>query len=135
MNEVVKWYEQLTPESVREITKYYTDDAFFKDPFNELNGVGNIQKIFEHMFDNLESPRFIFIDKIEGPQSMFLTWDFKFSLKSREFSIHGSSHLKFDDSNKINYHRDYWDVGEELLMHIPVIKKIYSMFRSKLAIH
>lgn len=30
-------------------------------------------------------------------------------------------HLKFDADGKVQYHRDYWDTGEELYMKAPAL--------------
>jgi hypothetical protein len=38
-----------------------------------------------------------------------------------EQTIHGVSHIRFDASGKVNYHRDYWDTGEELYAKVPVL--------------
>ena len=85
------------------------------------------------MFEKLERPRFVFIDKICDDDQMFLTWDFIFGVKGKEYKIHGSSHLKLNEKLLIIYHRDYWDVGEELLLKIPMVKNVYGAFRKKLS--
>lgn len=132
------WYENMQPSSLREMELFYGEDCYFKDPFNELNGLENVKKIFSHMFDNLEEPRFHFIEAFEQGQSAFLTWDFTFKFQGKkaaqQYKIHGSSHLKFDASGKVVYHRDYWDVGEEVLAKIPLVKTLYGMLCSKLSV-
>ena len=85
------------------------------------------------MFETLEKPHFVILDTIENSGSAFLTWDFFLRIKGREYKIHGSSHLKFNKENRIVYHRDYWDVGEEILLNVPFIRLMYSFFRKKLA--
>ncbi len=57
-----------------------------------------------------------------------------FSYKEKLLKIHGSSHLKLNYEEKIVYHRDYWDVGEELLLKIPLIKSLYGFFQNKLSL-
>ncbi|WP_372654358.1 nuclear transport factor 2 family protein [Halobacteriovorax sp.] len=131
---IVNFYEKLKPADVSRLGEIYEEDAFFKDPFNELKSLSNIEKIFEEMFNELENPYFVFIDKISHNHQVFLTWDFVFTKNRRNFKIHGSSHLKLSESGKIMYHRDYWDVGEELLLKLPVIKSIYGALRNKLAV-
>jgi hypothetical protein len=59
---------------------------------------------------------------------------FFLSIKGTEHKIHGSSHLKYNGESKIVYHRDYWDVGEEILLNIPFIKIMYSYFQKKMAL-
>lgn len=129
---IYTWYESLTKESVENINDLYVEHAFFKDPFNEVKGRDKIKHIFNDMFDKLENPRFVFIDKIEQGNQVFVTWDFIFSANKKIYTIHGSSHLKLNDDLMITYHRDYWDVGEELLLKIPLIKNIYGALRKKI---
>jgi hypothetical protein len=128
-----EWYENLSMESLNEITDYYDENSFFKDPFNEFYGRENIKKVFIHMFENLENPHFVFIDIISSDEQTFISWDFKFSRDGKEYNIHGSTHLKWKE-NKIVSHRDYWDVGEELLLKLPIIKSLYGFLCKKLKV-
>ena len=134
IKELAKWYENLKEGSLDEIDLFYDENVFFKDPFNEFNGRDKLMKVFAHMFENLENPHFVILDTIENSGSAFLTWDFFLRIKGREYKIHGSSHLKFNKENRIVYHRDYWDVGEEILLNVPFIRLMYSFFRKKLAL-
>jgi steroid delta-isomerase len=124
------FFSLLKKEDLNSIHLFYDAEAYFKDPFNEIHGATQIKKIFFDMFENLKSPKFTILEIIENDNQAFLTWDFTFILNSKEFTIHGSSHLKFNEQKLINYHRDYWDVGEELLLKLPVIKYFYR-FMSK----
>ena len=134
LTEFKEWVLNLNESTLDEIISYYDENVFFKDPFNEFNGREKLKKLFIHMFFTLKNPHFVFIDTIENSEGIFLTWDFNFSYKEKIFKIHGSSHLKLNDINKIVYHRDYWDVGEELLLKIPFIKIFYGFFHNKLAL-
>lgn len=133
LNELYHWYETLSEKTLPQIDSYYAKDVMFKDPFNEISNREGIKKLYKDMFDKLDSPQFIFVDKIESTNQIFLTWDFKFKLKSNSYTIHGSSHLKLNAEGSVHYHRDYWDVGEELLLKLPVIKHFYKRLRKKLA--
>ena len=133
LTEFKEWFLNFNESSLGNIGSYYDENVFFKDPFNEFNGRDKLKKLFIHMLITLKNPHFVFIDNIENNKEIFLTWDFIFSYKEKFFKIHGSSHLKLNDEEKIVYHRDYWDVGEELLLKIPLIKSLYGFFQSKLA--
>ena len=133
LREFKEWFINLNESTLDNIVTYYDENVFFKDPFNEFNGREKLKKLFIHMFNTLKNPHFVFIDNIENSEGVFLTWDFIFSYKEKLFKIHGSSHLKLNDQEKIVYHRDYWDVGEEILLKIPLIKRLYRFFQSKLA--
>ena len=127
-------YENLKEGTLDEMEFFYDENVFFKDPFNEIEGRDKLTKIFGHMFETLEKPKFVILDTIENSRSAFLTWDFFLRIKGRAYKIHGSSHLKFNKENRIIYHRDYWDVGEEILLNVPFIRLMYSYFRKKLAL-
>ena len=134
LKELKIWYENLKEGSLDEMDFFYDENAFFKDPFNEIEGRDKLMKIFAHMFETLEKPKFVILDTIENSGSAFLTWDFFLRIKGRGLKIHGSSHLKFNEGNRIVYHRDYWDVGEEILLNVPFIRLMYSYFRIMLAL-
>ena len=59
LERVVQCFEQLQRSDVVRLADIYTEDAFFKDPFNEVQGIPAIQRIFIHMFESLEAPRFV----------------------------------------------------------------------------
>jgi ketosteroid isomerase-like protein len=121
---IIDLFEQLSPEGLPRLAQIYTEDARFKDPFNEVQGVPAIRRIFEHMFRTLDAPRFVIHDAIVQGDQCFLTWDFVFRLKragSAELVVRGGSHLKLADDGRIGLHRDYWDVAEELYEKLPVL--------------
>ena len=121
---IVDRFESLERANLPQLGELYTPDARFKDPFNEVQGVAAIQRVFEHMFDSLDEPRFRIRDAIvQGPQC-FLSWDFVFRMKrfSRaEQLIRGGSHLVLAGDGRIREHRDYWDAAEELYEKLPVV--------------
>ena len=65
LQRVVHFFEHLQPEDVSRLADMYTEDAFFKDPFNEVQGVPAIERIFTHMFDALEAPRFVITQQVQ----------------------------------------------------------------------
>jgi hypothetical protein len=56
-----------------------------------------------------------------------LTWDFVFGLRGQttEITVRGTSHLWLapgtDGRWRIERHRDYWDVAEELYEKLPLL--------------
>lgn len=127
------WFTHLSEASLDSIHLYYDQNSYFKDPFNEFNGIEFIKKLFQDMFHQLQNPRFVFLEILEDKDQAFVVWDFIFSIKGIKYKIHGSSHLKFNQQSFIVYHRDYWDVGEELLLKLPVFKYMYKILRFKLS--
>lgn len=121
---IVTFFEGLSPADLPRMAAIYTEDALFKDPFNQVAGVAAIQRIFEHMFVSLDGPRFVIRDAIVQGNQCFLSWDFIFRMKrfSREEQVvRGGSHLRLAADGRISEHRDYWDVAEELYEKLPVL--------------
>lgn len=121
LDEVVRWYEQLRPATLGDIDRYYTEHAWFKDPFNTARSRDGIRAIFRHMFSSLEAPSFSIHDVMLDGQQAFLTWTFSFLWCGKPFFLQGGSHLHFNSDLEIAVHRDYWDSAEELLQKLPLI--------------
>lgn len=131
---LLDWYQTLTPQTLPDIARFYTENARFKDPFNDVRGVAKIQVVFHHMFKTLEQPRFTVIHALRDGDQAFITWDFDFAYAGRKVNIHGGSHFQFDADGKITLHRDYWDAAEELFEKIPLLGLPVAWLRKKLKV-
>lgn len=121
---LIRFFEQIDPSNVSQLSQVYTPDAFFKDPFNEVRGIDAITHIFRHMFDQVDSPRFIITNSVIQGEQAFLTWDFLFHMKrfsAEEHCIRGATHVRFAADGRVNFHRDYWDAAEELYEKLPLL--------------
>jgi len=121
LDRLVDWYETLTPATLERIAQLYAHDARFKDPFNELTGPAAIRRVFAHMFETTEAPRFRIAARLAGEREAFVSWVFSFRALRRDFEIHGATQLVFDARGKVIVHRDYWDAAEELYAKLPVL--------------
>lgn len=125
VEKIVVFFESLTPESVQRFSQFYTEDAYFKDPFNEVRGIAPIQSIFVHMYTALHEPRFVVTARIVEGEQVFLSWDFHFRFRNFKSGqpqvIRGASHLRLAADGRIRSHRDYWDAAEELYEKLPLV--------------
>jgi ketosteroid isomerase-like protein len=131
---IVALFERLAPADLPALGRIYTDDALFKDPFNEVQGVPAITAIFAHMFKSLDNPRFVIHDVVVQGRQCFLTWDFIFGLRGKagaELVVRGGSHLKLAEDGRIAVHRDYWDVAEELYEKLPVLGSLMRWLKRR----
>ena len=123
LDQLICFYNEFAPDSVARFPEFYSADAYFKDPFNEVRGLVEIEAVFAHMFRTLDLPHFVVCDRIAHGQQAFLTWDFRFRFKGEDRwqSIHGATRLQFDAQGLVISHRDYWDAAEELYEKLPVL--------------
>lgn len=56
---LLHFYETLTLDRVPEFGLYYEQNAYFKDPFNEVTRIEDIREILARMFRLLADPRFV----------------------------------------------------------------------------
>ena len=125
VDSLVTFFETISPENLAEFPRHYSDDAFFKDPFNEVRGVSAIQHIFTHMFSQVAEPRFRITERVVDENAAMLVWEFHYRVaifgRERQQMIRGATHLKFDAAGKVYWHRDYWDAAEELYAGLPLV--------------
>jgi hypothetical protein len=123
VDELVAFFEKLQRADVARLKDFYAADTFFKDPFNEVKGVAAMERIFSHMFEALEQPHFIVTGRVAQGSECFLVWDFRFRFKRFDRvawqTVRGTSHLRFNGTGKVVFHRDYWDAAEELYEKLP----------------
>ena len=132
---ITRWFESLTPGNLGQLEAFYTADARFKDPFNDVRGVPAITQIFKHMFVALHEPRFVVTQQIVDGAQAFLVWEFRFRFKRfdtvTEQVIHGGSHLTLTEDGRISEHRDYWDAAEELYEKLPGLGALMRWLKRK----
>ena len=133
LDRIIHFFENISPENAGTLAELYSADAYFKDPFNEVGGHAAIIAIFEHMFRKVEEPRFRISRSILQDDDAFIVWDFSFRIKGTRtrHSIHGSSHLRFGDDSKVEYHRDYWGAAGELYEKIPVLGSLMCLLKHR----
>ncbi len=132
---IVHFFETLQPADVSRMGEFYTAEAWFKDPFNEVHGLAEVQRIFSHMYVALEQPHFVVTGQLVDGSQCFLTWDFVFRFK--RFSpdewqtVRGGSHLKLSAGGLIEFHRDYWDAAEELYEKLPAVGSLMRWLKRR----
>lgn len=121
---VVRLFESLQRADVAHLGDHYSDDATFKDPFNDVRGLPAVQRVFDHMFVQVHEPRFVVRAAVAEGDDCFLVWDFLFRFRGRSQAgqvVRGSTHLRFAADGRVAMHRDYWDAAEELYEKLPLL--------------
>lgn len=131
------FWEGLTPERLAGIGAVYAPDAYFRDPFNEVRGVKELERIFGRMHETLDGPRFTITETILEGERAALLWDFDFRVKSWRPEvtrrIHGLSVVRFGPDGLVTWHRDYWDAAGELYATLPLVGPLMRFLARKIA--
>jgi len=125
---LIAQYETLTAANLDELATLYAEDCHFKDPFNDVRGRAVVRRVFAHMFETVQAPRFIVNEALVEGEQCFLAWDFH----AGDLVIRGASHLRFDAAGLVVSHRDYWDAAEELYEKLPVLGALMRLLKRRL---
>ena len=129
------FFETLSPQSVAQLHTVYDEQATFKDPFNEVQGLPEIERIFRHMYVALDQPHFVVTGQVVDGAQAFLTWEFRFRFKRFDTTtlqaVRGASHVVFNEQGLVTLHRDYWDAAEELYEKLPVLGGVMRWLKAR----
>ena len=129
------FFETLTPDSVAQLHTLYDAQATFKDPFNEVQGLPAIERIFRHMYVALDQPHFVITGQLVDGAQAFLTWEFRFRFKRFDTAtlqtVRGGSHVVFNAQGRVTLHRDYWDAAEELYEKLPLVGSVMRWLKNR----
>jgi len=132
---LVTFFERLQPGDLSRLNELYALDARFKDPFNDVQGIAAIERIFVHMFKNLHEPHFIVTERIVQERQCFLAWEFRFRFKrfnaTQWQTVRGGTHVVFNDAGLVQLHRDYWDAAEELYEKFPLVGRVMHWLKRR----
>ena len=129
------FFETLSPQSVSQLHTFYGAQARFKDPFNEVQGLPEIERIFRHMYVALDQPHFVITSQLVDGAQAFLTWEFRFRFKRFDTTtlqtVRGGSHVVFNEQGLVTIHRDYWDAAEDLYEKLPVVGGVMRWLKKR----
>lgn len=138
MQGIRHFFEHLQAHDVDRLAEFYTTDARFKDPFNDVQGTAAIARIFDHMFVTLDAPRFVITQQVQQGAQCFVSWDFLFSSSrirgGATQTIHGATHFVLREERgvwRVAIHRDYWDAAEELYEKLPVLGGLMRWLKAR----
>ena len=135
--DIVDFFESFTVADLDRLGDYYAEDAYFKDPFNEVRGIDAVRRVYAHMFETLENPRFVITQRMAQGGACWLAWEFHFGFRSMRKGqaqvVRGATHLLLAADGRIASHRDYWDAAEELYEKLPVIGALMRWLKCRAA--
>ncbi|MEN8670437.1 MAG: nuclear transport factor 2 family protein [Ketobacter sp.] len=131
MDALLDLFENFNADSINQLDQYYSEDCYFRDPFNEVHNRDQLRELFKDML-KLKDLSFEVHEKIQQGDKAFINWDFRFSILGKPQCIHGGSLLHFAADGKVQRHVDYWDAAEGVYEKLPgfgtlvrLVKKLF----------
>jgi steroid delta-isomerase len=129
-----RFYEEMTPERLDALRELCIEEVRFRDPFNDLTGVGTMIEMFRDMYSQVEAPSFEVTDRALGENAGYLRWTMRFRRNRRPWTIEGMSEIHFDDSGRVTAHLDHWDSGPQFYAKLPLIGAAVRWIQRKMAV-
>lgn len=137
---IAAFFETLSVDRLDALGDYYTADAHFRDPFQDVRGIPAIAGVLRHMYETLDEPRFVVQASVvePGPDGVraFLVWDFLFRFRSpprHPQSLRGGTHLLLAPDGRVRVHHDYWDAAQGIYEKLPLIGALLRWLRRRVA--
>ncbi|MGI9436037.1 MAG: nuclear transport factor 2 family protein [Geminicoccaceae bacterium] len=133
-----EFFETLTPDSIENVRSLVSDDVRFKDPFNDVRGADKLVRILGKMFEDADDVSFTMREQAGVDRVYFLRWYFNCRPKSRflddAWQVDGISVITLTGEGLIKDHTDYWDAGEQLYEHLPLVGGLLRLVRRPLTL-
>ncbi|WP_133407610.1 nuclear transport factor 2 family protein [Parashewanella tropica] len=121
---VVELYQTLTKQDLHKIYDVYHENVVFRDPIHRVVGVEDLHEYFQAMYKNTTSCHFDIYETFYDKCNAALYWKMTFTnpkiKRGKPILVEGHSLIR-GQGDKVIYHRDYYDVGEMVYEHAPVL--------------
>ena len=127
INNYLNLFSNLNKENIKKFDDLVVKDIIFIDPFNNIKGLDNFKKIFYHMFDTVEEPKFDIVDYAQNKDHIFLKWKMTFYAFKASQTIEGMSDITLNKEGKVISHLDYWDSLNGIFIKLPFLGFLYKI--------
>ena len=132
-------YQDLANIDVNQLELVYHQNVRFIDPITSHDGLDAVKHYYAQLLESVERCEFDIHAMLQTSQShindydYLVEWTMRLRLKNNscDINVDGVSLLKAEDDRFI-YHRDYYDLGEMVYEHVPVLKQIIRYIKKKL---
>lgn len=130
-------YADICQITLDDLANIYASNVTFVDPITTHHGLDDVQKYFANLLEQAESCQFD-ISMIAPVSSNSVThivnWTMNLKLKQSDklITVDGNTQLTVKD-DIIVYHKDYYDLGEMVYEHIPLLGFFVKKIKKGLA--
>jgi hypothetical protein len=133
MKAFLELYTTLNIDNLHRLKEVYDDNIRFIDPAHEIVGIDNLISYFEKLYTNVQSIHFSFSEPVVDDGNGYVRWKMVFHHKrlagGRPIHVDGVTYIEFDESDRIHYHRDYFDLGAMIYEHVTVLGRLLKYIK------
>ncbi|HEY7774461.1 MAG TPA: nuclear transport factor 2 family protein [Marinagarivorans sp.] len=142
LDEFIAFYESFDAKRISELGALYAQDVIFIDPIHRVDGIAALQGYFNHLCAGEGESRFRITDVIRAAESQdgadssaFLRWQMTYShpklAGNKTLTLVGGSMVRYSDV--IHHQEDFYDLGQMIYQHLPVLGWAVKKVKSHLA--
>ena len=135
LDQFCQFYQALSKDNLQALSNVYSEQVVFCDPVHRLQGLSALQDYFQNLLANVDSCIFAIDHVVEQEGQAYVRWQMAIQHprlnKGAVINVPGVSHLEY--SEKIDYHRDYFDLGAMLYENIPWLGALIRAVKRRLA--
>lgn len=123
---VQRYFADVTPESVRELTREtYAPDGYLNDTLAAIRGADRIEAYFLDTMERADVVRVEFLGAAVDGIDVYVRWRMHVEAsalaRGEPVVTYGVSQFRFDDELRLLVHKDFWDSGGGFFEHLPFI--------------
>jgi limonene-1,2-epoxide hydrolase len=132
----IQLYQKLNKDNLQKLTEVYSSDVHFQDPLHQVDGMAALTEYFANLYQNITHIEFdihqIVLSECQHQAALYWVMSYSHPKLNKGQTIHvdGSSLLKFND--KIYFHRDYFDAGQMLYQHVPLLGGLINLIKKRI---
>lgn len=121
-------FENLTTKNINgSLFKIFNQQVYFKDPFNEVRGLSEVQSIYRHKLSSLKDVEYRVHQMAGHDKTGYIEWRLYYQQGSKPIQINGLTKILLNDENKIIVAIDYWDPVEFIYSKNPFLNKLLKL--------
>jgi hypothetical protein len=134
---IVKVFNTLRADNVKILDDFYHPSVDFQDPVGKISGRDALKEYYKKMYKSVEEISFEFTSNISNGDNYMMGWTMRLKSENlnggEEVKLDGVSHIVFaKDSDLVIKHRDYFDMGEFIYEHVPLLGSLIKYIKGKL---
>lgn len=130
-------FNELTKDTLGILKDFYAEEVVFQDPLGTIRGLNGVMNYYENMYANVQEIHFDFTNEVVDGNTYVVFWTLRMKVKGlnggEEVSCEGNSIIRFNDDDLVEFHRDYFDMGEFIYQHVPVLRWLVGKVNKRLA--
>jgi ketosteroid isomerase-like protein len=137
VSKIKQAFNEFNGRNAQVLSLLYDEGVIFQDPVQEVKGLKNLEKYYQHAYKNVKSIKFDFKDFVLQEEKLVATWVMQAEVnglnRGKAIQVDGVSLFFFNKEDKVVYHRDYLDLGQMVYENIwglgLLVKKIKTLLQ------